>query len=143
MGQKSLSSKFRVAVSSRHESDLLITLDSRSGTKNSRGERNPDYIPRLGQILSALKSTQCIVIRIEVVSNNKKLSPQERVLSLDFPIVMKEVQSIDILRREIQASQRRVGREPHKTGGNNTKKIGIWVRASKATAAAGIRSQIP
>lgn len=143
MDQKTLKSKFRVSVSSKHGSDLLITLDSRSGTKDSPGERNPDYIPRLGQIITALKTTQCTVIRIEVVSNNRKLSPRERVLALRFPIVMKDVRSIDELRREIQAAQRRVGRAPHKTGGNNTKKIGIWVKTSKATAAAGIRSHIP
>lgn len=143
MHQNILNSKFRVSVSSKHGSDLLITLDSRSGTKDSPGERNPDYIPRLGQILSALKTMQCTVIRIEVVSNNKKLSPKERVLALRFPIEMKDVRSVDALRREIQAAQRRVGRDPLKTGGNNTKKIGIWVKASKATAAAGIRSHIP
>lgn len=143
MTQKRLSSKFRVAVSSRHGSDLLITLESRSGAKGSPSERNPDYIPRLRQILSALKTTQCTVIRIEVISNNKRLSPRQRLLSLTFPIVMKDVQSVDALRLEIQAAQRRVGRDPHKTGGNNTKKIGIWVKASKTTAVTGIRSLIP
>jgi len=135
-------SKFRVGVSSKHGSDLLITLDSRSGAKGSPSERNPDYIPRLGQILSVLKATQCTVVRIEVVSNNKRLSPRQRLLSLTFPIVMKDVRSIDALRREIQAAQRRVGREPHKAGGNNTKKIGIWIKASKMTAVMGIRSKI-
>ena len=143
MATKPLNAKYRVSLSSKYGSDLLITLESRSGSQDDPKRRNPDYIRRLKRILISLRTGGCVIRRIDVISDNKKLpNGPSRTLRLNYPIDMRRVKSVELLRLEIQAAQRAVGRAPRKFGGNNTKRIGIWVSTGRQAAAIGIRSLI-
>jgi hypothetical protein len=140
---KPLNANYRVSLSSKYGADLLVTLESRSGSREDPKRRNPDYIPRLKRILVSLRTAGCVIRRIDVISDNKKLANgSSRTLKLNYPIDMRRVRSVESLRLEIQAAQRAVGRAPGKSGGNNTKRIGIWVSTGRQAAAIGIRSLI-
>jgi hypothetical protein len=134
-----LNSKFAVSAANEYGADSLIFLESRGGRKTGPGARNPDYAKQLDRILRALKKHDCVIVRIEVVSKVAYQRGATRRLSLKFPIRMSEVESIDQVRKDIQAAQRSLVQRPGASGGNTTKRIGIWIKVGPLVPALGLK----
>jgi hypothetical protein len=64
---------------------------------------------------------------------------KDRKLKLSYPIDLARVKSIEDLRIEIQSAQRQIGQRPGATGGNSTKRIGIFVSISPNIALKGMQ----
>lgn len=135
-----LNSKFTVTAASQYGADSLIVLDSRGGRKTGPSARNPDYSKQLSRILRTLKTHDCVIVRIEVVSTVALQRGANRKLDLKYPIRMTKVASIDKLRNEIQAAQRSLVQRPGASGGNTTKRIGIWVEVGRHVPTIGLMS---
>jgi len=133
-----LNSKFTVTAASQYGADSLIVLDSRGGRKTGPSARNPDYSKQLSRILRILKTHDCVIVRIEVVSTVALQRGANRKLALRYPIRMTKVASIDKLRNDIQAAQRSLVQRPGASGGNTTKRIGIWIKAGPRVPAIGL-----
>ena len=135
-----LNSKFTVTAASQYGADSLIVLDSRGGRKTGPSARNPDYSKQLSRILRTLKTHNCVIVRIEVVSTVALQRGANRKLQLKYPIRMTKVASIDKLRNDIQAAQRSLVQRPGASGGNTTKRIGIWVKVGQHVPTIGLLS---
>jgi hypothetical protein len=133
-----LKATYSVSPSVEHRADVVIVLESRGGSKSGGMARNPDYAKQLSRILRVLQKSECTITRIEVLSKNALRTRAERKLNLKFPIQMSQVASIERLRQEIQAAQRTVSQRPGASGGNSTKRIGIWVRSGSVVPALGL-----
>jgi len=133
-----LNSKFTVTAASQYGADSLIVLDSRGGRKNGPSARNPDYSKQLSRILRTLKAHDCVIVRIEVVSSVALQRGANRKLALKYPIRMTNVASIDKLRNDIQAGQRSLVQRPGASGGNTTKRIGIWIKVGPLVPSIGL-----
>jgi len=133
-----LNSKFTVTAASQYGADSLIVLDSRGGRKNGPSARNPDYSKQLSRILRTLKAHDCVIVRIEVVSSVALQRGANRKLALKYPIRMTNVASIDKLRNDIQAAQRSLVQRPGASGGNTTKRIGIWIKVGPLVPSIGL-----
>ena len=135
-----LNAKYSVVPTSDHRADSLITLESRGGTKTGRTARDTDSAKQLSRILRLLKAESCVVTRVEVLSTRSLRNNVPRILKLNYPINLKQVASVEKLRAEIQAAQRTIAQRPGASGGNTTKRIGIWVQSGKAIPALGLNS---
>jgi len=135
-----LNSKFTVSAASQYGAESLIVLDSRGGKKTGPSARNPDYSKQLSRILRTLKAHDCVIVRIEVVSTVALQRGANRKLALKYPIRMANVASIDKLRNDIQAAQRSLVQRPGASGGNTTKRIGIWVKVGRHVPTIGLIS---
>lgn len=133
-----LNSKFTVTAASQYGADSLIVLDSRGGRKTGPSARNPDYSKQLSRILRLLKKHSCVIVRIEVVSKVAYQRGANRKLALRYPIHMSKIASTDQLRKDIQAAQRGLVQRPGASGGNTTKRIGIWIKAGPLVPAIGL-----
>jgi len=133
-----LNSKFTVTAASQYGADSLIVLDSRGGRKTGPSARNPDYSKQLSRILRTLKTHDCVIVRIEVVSTVALQRGTNRKLVLKYPIRMANVASIDKLRNDIQAAQRSLVQRPGASGGNTTKRIGIWIKVGPLVPSIGL-----
>jgi len=134
-----LNSKFTVTAASQYGADSLIVLDSRGGRKTGPSARNPDYSKQLSRILRTLKTHDCVIVRIEVVSTVALQRGTNRKLALKYPIRMANVASIDKLRNDIQAAQRSLVQRPGASGGNTTKRIGIWIKVGPLVPSLGLK----
>jgi len=133
-----LNSKFTVTAANQYGSDSLIVLDSRGGRKTGASARNPDYSKQLSRILRTLKTYDCVIVRIEVVSTVALQRGTNRKLALKYPIRMANVVSIDKLRNDIQGAQRNLVQRPGASGGNTTKRIGIWIKVGPLVPSIGL-----
>lgn len=138
-----LNSKFTVTAASQYGADSLIVLDSRGGRKTGPSARNPDYSKQLSRILRTLKAHDCVIVRIEVVSTVALQRGANRKLALKYPIRMANVASIDKLRNDIQAAQRSLVQRPGASGGNTTKRIGIWIKVGPLIPSLGLKHLLP
>jgi len=134
-----LNSKFTVTAANQYGSDSLIVLDSRGGRKTGPSARNPDYSKQLSRILRKLKTHDCVIVRIEIVSTVALQRGANRRLALKYPIRMANVASIDKLRNDIQAAQRSLVQRPGASGGNTTKRIGIWIKVGPLVPSLGLK----
>ena len=134
-----LNSKFTVTAASQYGADSLIVLDSRGGRKTGPSARNPDYSKQLSRILRMLKTHDCVIVRIEVVSTVALQRGANRKLALKYPIRMANVASIDKLRNDIPAAQRSLVQRPGASGGNTTKRIGIWIKVGPLVPSLGLK----
>jgi hypothetical protein len=137
-----LKAAYFVSPSAEHRADVLVVLESRGGSKSGGKSRNPDYAKQLSRILRVLQKSECTITRIEVLSRNAFRTRAERKLKLTFPIEMSQVASIERLRQEIQAAQRTVSQRPGASGGNTTKRIGIWVKVGSSVPSVGLMTLI-
>jgi hypothetical protein len=137
-----LKATYSVSPSVEHRADVVIVLESRGGSKSGGMARNPDYAKQLSRILRVLQKSECTITRIEVLSKNALRTRAERKLNLKFPIQMSQVASIERLRQEIQAAQRTVSQRPGASGGNATKRIGIWVKVGSNVPSVGLKTLI-
>ena len=137
-----LKSNYSISPSAEHRADSLIVLESRGGAKAGKNARNPDYSKQLSKILRVLQENQCIITRIEVLSTTAFRTKTARKLKLDFPIHVSQVASIEKLRQRIQGAQRTVSQRPGASGGNTTKRIGIWVRSGPSVPSLGLKTLI-
>lgn len=135
-----LNAKYSIVPTTDHKADSLIILESRGGTKTGHTARNPDYAKQLSRILRLLKVESCVITRVEVLSTRSLQNNAPRKLKLNYPINLDQVASVEKLRVEIQAAQRHIAQRPGASGGNTTKRIGIWVRSGKAFPALGLNS---
>jgi hypothetical protein len=133
-----LKATYSVSPSVEHRADVVIVLESRGGSKSGGMARNPDYAKQLSRILRVLQKSECTITRIEVLSKNALRTRAERKLNLKFPIQMSHVASIERLRQEIQAAQRTVSQRPGASGGNSTKRVGIWVKVGPHVSSVGL-----
>lgn len=125
-----LNSKYTVIGSAQYGSDVLVILESRGGKKTGPSARNPDYSKQLSRILRVLKKHECQIVRIELLSKVAFKRAGRRKLALKYPIQMSGVASIEDLRKDIQSAQRNLVQKPGASGGNTTKRIGIWIKVS-------------
>jgi hypothetical protein len=137
-----LNSKYSVLPIAQHGADCLVILESRGGSLTGKSARNPDYAKQLSRILRVLKSNFCQIRRIEVLSTAAYRTGSPRKLKLTYPIKLSQVQSIEELRKEIQAAQRTVSQRQGASGGNSTKRIGIWVKAGPLVPSIGLKTLI-
>ena len=135
-----LNSNFKIVQTGKHSADVLIILESRGGT--GANARNPDYSKQLSRILHILKKNSCIITRIDLMSQVAINTLKDPKLKLDYPIVLAKRSSIEVLRKEIQATQKTVGQRPGSTGGNSTKRIGIFVKAGPKLALMGMQEAL-
>ena len=137
---KKLNSNFRILQTGKHSAEVLIILESRGGT--GANARNPDYSKQLSRILHILKKNLCIITRIDLMSQVAINTLKDPKLKLDYPIVLAKRSSIEVLRKEIQAAQKTVGQRPGSTGGNSTKRIGIFVEVGPKLALLGMQKAL-
>ena len=135
-----LNSNFKIVQTGKHSADVLIILESRGGT--GANARNPDYSKQLSRILHILKKNSCIITRIDLMSQVAINTLKDPKLKLDYPIVLAKRSSIEVLRKEIQSAQKTVGQRPGSTGGNSTKRIGIFVEVGPKLALLGMQKAL-
>ena len=135
-----LDSNFRILQTGKHSAEVLIILESRGGT--GANARNPDYSKQLSRILHILKKNSCIITRIDLMSQVAINTLKDPKLKLDYPIVLAKRSSIEVLRKEIQSAQKTLGQRPGSTGGNSTKRIGIFVKAGPKLALMGMQEAL-
>ena len=135
-----LNSNFRILQTGKHSAEVLIILESRGGT--GANARNPDYSKQLSRILHILKKNSCIITRIDLMSQVAINTLKDPKLKLDYPIVLAKRSSIEVLRKEIQSAQKTVGQRPGSTGGNSTKRIGIFVEVGPKLALLGMQKAL-
>ena len=134
---KKLNSNFRILQTAKYSAEVLVILESRGGT--GLNARNPDYAKQLSRILRILKKNSCTITRIDLMSQVAINTLKDPKLKLDYPIVLAKRSSIEVLRKEIQSAQKTVGQRPGSTGGNSTKRIGIFVEVGPKLALMGMQ----
>lgn len=107
-----------------------IVLHSRQGSANTTAHRNVDYFAALEAILERLASVDGKILCVAVDSVvARRLPAEDRVIPLDYPIVLSTAPDIGSVRRRITEEQRKVawtgGAATHR--GNNHKRIRIAV----------------
>ena len=133
-----LNSNFKVLQADKYSADVLIILESRGGS--SHNARNPDYSKQLSRILRMLKKTSCTITRVDLMSTVAQNTLKDPKLSLSYPIKLSTCQSIETLRKEIQRAQMTIGQKPGASGGNGTKRIGIYVKVGPIIVVKGIEA---
>jgi transcriptional regulator of acetoin/glycerol metabolism len=118
---------------------MTIVFESRGGTRGSAAERNVDYNQGLELILDRLGKLGIAIADVLVESKTTaNLTPEERRVHVEgerLPIV---VTNAAALRKKLSAAQARVGRaEGAKGGGNQTKRIRLYLTEASARLAAG------
>jgi hypothetical protein len=112
--------------------ELRLVLASRSGAKGGNRARNTEYLPALEVLLTRLGQIEAVLESIEVVSRHAmRLSPEQRLLPMAFPIELHRGDNFGALRLNITEMQRATARTNMATdsaGGNNTKRIQLRVR---------------
>lgn len=134
-----INSRYTITPSRDYGADSLIILESRGGLKSGKTARNPDYSLQLTRILRMLKANQCTITRIEVLSTAALRTKAARKLKLQFPIKLSNIKSVEALRKNVQSAQRTVSQRQGASGGNSTKRIGIWVRSGPSVPAVGLK----
>ena len=134
---KKLNSNFKILQTAKNSAEVLVILESRGGT--GLNARNPDYAKQLSRILRILKKNSCTITRIDLMSQVAINTLKDPKLKLDYPIVLAKCSSIEVLRKEIQSAQKTVGQRPGSTGGNSTKRIGIFVEVGPKLALMGMQ----
>ena len=137
---KKLNSNFRILQTGKHSAEVLVILESRGGT--GVNARNPDYAKQLSRVLRILKKNSCIITRVDLMSQVAINTLKDPKLKLDYPIVLAKRSSIEVLRKEIQSAQKTVGQRPGSTGGNSTKRIGIFVKVGPKLALMGMQEAL-
>ena len=84
------------------------------------------------------KKSGCIIPCIELLSTVAIKNLKDLKLDLPYPILLYGESTIDDVRKMIQSAQQSKGQEPGATGGNGTKRIGIYVKTGPIIAAAGL-----
>ncbi len=118
----------------RDAASFDIILKSRGGRIGSSSARNPEYNQALEEILRRLSLVNADIVNIEVDSAiTRSMSPEQRRLSLDFPILLRQASDFHDLRRKIGRAQTSIGRasgSSSSSSGNSTKQIRIQVSAN-------------
>ena len=129
-------------------SHLALVMDSRSGMSGSRPPRNPDYNRALAVLLTRLGQLNAVLVDALVDSRHTQelaLIEQDRRL-ITAPIRLALETDMEGLRRQLGATQARIGQAPDATkGGNSTKRIRLrlevpgyqpndWARLSEMLA---------
>ena len=135
---KKLNSNFRIIQTDKHSAEVLIILESRGGT--GLNARNPDYAKQLSRLLRILKKNSCTITRVDLMSQVAINTLKDPKLKLDYPIVLAKCSSIEVLRKAIQSAQKSVGQRPGATGGNGTKRIGIFIKVGPKLALKGMQA---
>jgi hypothetical protein len=133
-----LNSNYKVLQADKYSADVLIVLESRGGA--SHNARNPDYSKQLSRILRMLKKTSCTITRIDLMSTVAQNTLKDPKLNLTYPIKLSDCQSVETLRKEIQRAQMTIGQKPGASGGNGTKRIGVYVKVGPTVVVKGVEA---
>ena len=126
---KVLDAQFEVENSIQSDCDFDILISS------AGGGLNPDYDKLLTSLFRALSriNAQIVAIRLDSASKeSKKLSDEERILSLSYPITLSKHKDFEALRKTVSQAQKSVGQKPGAKGGNGQKRIRISIANSLA-----------
>lgn len=123
------------------EGEPTIVFHSRGG---GPVPRNSEYHRGLGVLLERLRDNGVQVTRIAVESSATRTLPVEKravpIAGVAYPINLKQVASVEDLRKKIGRAVAQVGRERDAKGsGNSTKRLRLWLdqRVDEATLATG------
>ena len=133
-----LNSRFEIQPSDRTDSDILIILESRGGSGETA--RNPDYGLQLSRLLRILLFNGCVIPRIDLLSTVAVKNLEDLALELPYPIRSDSLLHVEELRKMIQRAQVTKGQKPGASGGNSTKRIGIYVKTGTLVAVAGMNA---
>jgi putative restriction endonuclease len=102
-----------------------LILESRGGTKGSKNERNPDYIPALDVILSRLRGRRIEALRAFVCSAplaDWPLPKKQLIIDGNELVPLRKYDPTD-LRKKICTAQQSIKKNSESKGGNPTKRI--------------------
>ena len=133
-----LDSHYKIEIASKYGANVLIILESRGGARLK--SRNPDYSKQLFRILRVLQKSGCIILRIDLLSKVAIKNLKDLKLDLPYPILLDGENTIDNVRKMIQFAQQTKGQRPGATGGNGTKRIGIYIKTGPIIAVAGLKA---
>ena len=90
-----------------------------------------DYAKQLQLILEGLTAAELVLVRAEVDSSETAGLPiEQRLLKLEYPIVMKDVEDHLSLRRRLGSAQESIGQNAGARGGNRNKRIRMHIGSS-------------
>ena len=115
---------------------------------NSAGGANAkEYSMQLQLILEGLTASEMVLVRAEVNSSNTSgLALEKRVLDIDFPIEMKQVEDHLSLRKLLEKSQKPIGQKSEVVGkrkGNGNRRLRIHVRSNGVQSSQFLTGLIP
>jgi len=122
-GEGKLKPGFRVSDS--EVADFSIISNSAGGVVAR------DYAKQLQLILEGLTAAEMVLVRAEVDSSETWGIPiEQRILNIDYPVVMSNIEDHLSLRRRLGAAQESIGQSPGAKGGNRNKRIRMHIRSS-------------
>ncbi len=125
---------------------LTVVLESRGGSRGASNERNRQYNEGFELILARLALIGATLTDAAVDSRETaraRLSLEERRLQIrrhSYPVTMPDVRDFDDLRKDLCRAQRAIGRIAGATGGNNTKRVRLFIDAPGAQQGISRRS---
>jgi hypothetical protein len=103
-----------------------------------------DYSKQLQMILEGLTAAEMDLVRAEVDSSETTgLALEQRILDIDYPVVMVQVEDHLGLRRRLSAAQKPIGQNPSDKGGNGNKRIRMHIRSSGVSSGQLLNGIIP
>jgi len=125
-------------VSDSDIADFSIISNSAGGTVAK------DYAKQLQIILEALTAAEMDLVRVEVDSSETSGLPiEQRILDIDYPVVMTDVEDHLSLRRRLSAAQKPIGQSPGASGGNPNKRIRMHIRSRGVSSRQLLNGLIP
>ena len=103
-----------------------------------------EYAKQLQLILEGLTAAEMVLVRAEVDSSEvSSLDIEQRILDIDYPVVMVDVEDHLALRRRLGAAQEPIGQSPDARGGNRNKRIRMHIRSSGVSFSQFLNGIIP
>ena len=125
-------------VSDSDVADFSIVSNSAGGVVAK------DYAKQLQMILEGLTAAEMDLVRAEVDSSETSgLAVEQRILDIDYPVVMVQVEDHLGMRRRLSAAQKPIGQNPGDKGGNGNKRIRMHVRSHGVSSSQLLSGLIP
>lgn len=103
-----------------------------------------EYAKQLQIILEGLTAAEMDLVRVEVDSSETSgLAIEQRILDIDYPVVMVQVEDHMGMRRRLSAAQKPIGQNPIDKGGNGNKRIRMHIRSSGVSSSQLLNGIIP
>lgn len=103
-----------------------------------------EYAKQLQLILEGLTAAEMVLVRAEVDSSEtSSLDIEQRILDIDYPVVMVDVEDHLVLRRRLGAAQEPIGQSLDARGGNRNKRIRMHIRSSGVSSSQLLNGIIP
>lgn len=125
-------------VSESDVADFSIVSNSAGGVTAK------DYAKQLQIILEGLTAAELDLVRAEVDSSETSGLPiEQRILDIEYPVVMANVEDHLSLRRRLGAAQEPIGQSPGARGGNRNKRIRMHIRSHGVSSSQLLNGLIP